>query len=95
VSDVYEAPAHPYTLGLMGASPSAHHARRDIQPIPGYPPDFARLPSGCVFHPRCPYARDRCRTEPPPLTQVAPGRLSACHFAEEVRSDATSGRADA
>jgi oligopeptide transport system ATP-binding protein len=84
VADVYTAPAHPYTLGLMEASPSARDGRARIRPIDGYPPDIAALPTGCAFHPRCPFAQDRCRTEEPALRTVAPGRDSACHFAEEV-----------
>ncbi|SFB33522.1 oligopeptide transport system ATP-binding protein [Amycolatopsis marina] len=84
VADVYPAPAHPYTVGLMAASPSARDGRREVLPIEGYPPDIATLPSGCVFHPRCPFARERCRVEEPALREVAPGRSSACHYAEEV-----------
>ncbi|PRX47169.1 oligopeptide transport system ATP-binding protein [Prauserella shujinwangii] len=86
VADLYTVPAHPYTLGLMAASPSARDAGRRPQPIDGYPPDGAALPTGCAFHPRCPFARQRCRTEDPELRTVAPGRTSACHFAEEVLS---------
>lgn len=90
VADIYSAPAHPYTLGLMEASPSTHPDSRDIRPIEGYPPDISALPSGCTFHPRCPFARQRCRTEEPELRQIAPGRASACHYAEEVLSHATA-----
>jgi oligopeptide transport system ATP-binding protein len=55
-----------------------------LQPIAGAPPDLARLPNGCAFHPRCPLARERCYHEDPPLREVSPGHLSACHFAEEL-----------
>ncbi|PXY22127.1 ABC transporter ATP-binding protein [Prauserella muralis] len=96
VADVYPAPAHPYTLGLLAASPSARDGDRRVRPIEGYPPDIAALPGGCAFHPRCPFARQRCRTEEPPLREVAPGRSSACHYAEEVVSrGATVGHAGA
>jgi oligopeptide/dipeptide ABC transporter ATP-binding protein len=88
VAEVYSAPAHPYTLGLLAASPSARAGRREIRPIDGNPPDLASLPSGCAFHPRCPFARQRCRTETPPLRRLPSGRASACHFAEEVLSRA-------
>ena len=52
--------------------------------LPGEPPDATRPPPGCLFHPRCPLAVDRCRTEVPPLRTVGPGHLAACHRAEEV-----------
>ncbi|OLF14138.1 methionine ABC transporter ATP-binding protein [Actinophytocola xinjiangensis] len=84
VAEVYGTPAHPYTLGLMAASPSARTGRRGIRPIDGNPPDLTALPSGCAFHPRCPFARERCRTETPALRPLPSGRTSACHFAEEV-----------
>jgi oligopeptide/dipeptide ABC transporter ATP-binding protein len=84
VPEVYAAPAHPYTLGLMAASPSARTGDRQIRPIDGNPPDLTALPRGCAFHPRCPFARDRCRTETPALRPLPSGRSSACHFAEEV-----------
>lgn len=89
IPEVYRAPAHPYTSGLMAATPSTGQGKQ-IRPIEGQPPDPADLPSGCVFHPRCPFARERCRKEEPLLRQVAPGRTSACHFAEEVLSRGTA-----
>ncbi|ACU96367.1 ABC transporter ATP-binding protein [Saccharomonospora viridis] len=84
VAELYSNPSHPYTKGLLAASPSARDTGRQIQPIDGYPPDITAMPSGCAFHPRCPFARERCRTDEPELRIVAPGRTSACHFAEEV-----------
>ncbi|MER6086148.1 oligopeptide/dipeptide ABC transporter ATP-binding protein, partial [Streptomyces sp. NPDC001833] len=51
---------------------------------PGAPATPANRPAGCAFHPRCPLARARCRAERPEVREVAPGRFSACHFAEEV-----------
>jgi oligopeptide transport system ATP-binding protein len=57
-----------------------------LEPIAGSPPDLMRIPAGCPFHPRCPHAQDRCRTEIPALTRL-PGdeyRVSACHFVEEI-----------
>ena len=81
-------PAHPYTQALRSAVPEVDIAARSARVIlPGEPPDAARPPAGCVFHPRCPIAIDRCRTEVPPLRSAAPGspdRLVACHRAEEV-----------
>jgi oligopeptide transport system ATP-binding protein len=84
IAEVYATPAHPYTLGLMAASPSARDGKREVRPIDGNPPDLTALPSGCAFHPRCPFARERCRTESPALRPLLSGRASACHFAEEV-----------
>jgi oligopeptide transport system ATP-binding protein len=82
IREVYERPAHPYTAGLMASLPGDQER---LTPIPGAPPNLAALPSGCPFHPRCPYAVDRCRDEPPPLRPVpGAGRAAACHRAEEV-----------
>jgi oligopeptide transport system ATP-binding protein len=86
IGEVYSGPAHPYTLGLMAASPSARDGTRELRPIDGNPPDPTALPEGCAFHPRCPFARERCRTETPALRLLPSGRASACHFAEEVLS---------
>jgi oligopeptide/dipeptide ABC transporter ATP-binding protein len=78
-------PAHPYTRALRAAVPELGAARRTARfTLPGEPPDAARPPPGCVFHPRCPLAVDRCRAEVPVLRPVGPGRLAACHRAEEV-----------
>jgi peptide/nickel transport system ATP-binding protein len=78
-------PAHPYTRALRAAVPELGAARRTARfTLPGEPPDAARPPPGCVFHPRCPLAVDRCRAEVPMLRPVEPGRLAACHRAEEV-----------
>jgi oligopeptide/dipeptide ABC transporter ATP-binding protein len=81
------APAHPYTQALRSAVPeiSADRRRQRIV-LPGDPPDATKPPPGCVFHPRCPLAIERCRTDVPALTAIRPGRLVACHRAEEVLS---------
>jgi len=79
------APAHPYTQALRSAVPEVEVAgRRSRIVLPGDPPSAESPPAGCVFHPRCPLAIDRCRTEIPRLRDVAPGRRSSCHRAEEV-----------
>ncbi len=78
-------PAHPYTRALRSAVPELGDGTRPARLIlPGEPPDATRPPPGCVFHPRCPLAVDRCRTEVPPLRPVGPDRMAACHRAEEV-----------
>lgn len=84
-------PAHPYTVALRSAVPEIDLAsRRPRVILPGTPPDASNPPPGCPFHPRCPLAIDRCRTEPPPLREIAPSREVACHRAEEVLAAAGS-----
>ena len=79
------SPAHPYTRALRSAVPEVDVAgRRTRVVLPGDPPDAANPPSGCVFHPRCPLAVTRCRTERPVLRNLGPGRQVACHRAEDV-----------
>jgi len=86
--EVLARPAHPYTHALRSAVPELDLAsRRQRVVVSGPPPDPADPPPGCVFHPRCPLAADVCRTDVPPLREVAPGRLAACHFAEEVLAE--------
>jgi oligopeptide transport system ATP-binding protein len=87
VRELYKRPAHPYTEGLLRSVPRVDQKGRDLTPIGGSPPNLLRIPSGCPFHPRCPYARELCSAEVPPLREVDPGQWSACHFAEEVRGD--------
>jgi len=83
-SSLFRAPRHPYTLGLLSSFPPLHGARRQMTGIPGSPPDLRALPRGCVFHPRCGYAMDRCRTQEPPLLPLRGqgGRLAACWLQE-------------
>jgi len=68
---MYYRPHHPYTKGLIESIPSAEGERGRLKPIQGQPPSLIRLPSGCSFHPRCPYVMDQCVTDIPPLRQVA------------------------
>ena len=84
-SEILARPAHPYTVALRSAVPEVDlSARRTRIVLPGTPPNPADPPPGCRFHPRCPIAIDRCRTEVPLLREVVPGRTVACHRAEEV-----------
>ncbi|MFJ5073147.1 ABC transporter ATP-binding protein [Streptomyces sp. NPDC088553] len=86
---VYAAPAHPYTRALLSAvplpDPAAERSRERITLL-GDPPSPAAPPPGCTFHPRCPKAREICRTEAPSLRTLVPGeaREVACHFPEGV-----------
>jgi oligopeptide transport system ATP-binding protein len=84
VFELYRAPAHPYTKGLLESIPRLDQKGQQLAAIGGLPPNLMRIPPGCEFNPRCRYAQDVCRTDRPALREVAPGRESACHFAEEV-----------
>ncbi|GGR55470.1 MULTISPECIES: ABC transporter ATP-binding protein [Streptomyces] len=83
VRDLYRAPAHPYTRGLLDSVPRLDRKGRELYAIKGMPPNLMRVPPGCSFHPRCPMAQDVCRTDEPPLYEVPGGRASACHFWRE------------
>ncbi|WP_225827282.1 ABC transporter ATP-binding protein [Streptomyces naphthomycinicus] len=83
VHDIYRAPAHPYTRGLLDSVPRLDLKGRQLSAIRGLPPNLVRIPPGCSFHPRCPLAQDVCRTDEPPLYEVSDGRGSACHFWRE------------
>ncbi|HEY3686821.1 MAG TPA: ABC transporter ATP-binding protein [Streptosporangiaceae bacterium] len=84
VRTIFDRPRHPYTRGLLESLPRLDGDAAELPAIPGTPPGMADPPDGCPFHPRCPMARDRCRTERPPLRDVAAGHASACHFHEEL-----------
>lgn len=82
---LYGRPLHPYTEALLAAVPKADPALRDQTSAPrGEIADPANPPSGCAFHPRCPYAEGRCRTELPILQEIAPAHWSACHRSAEL-----------
>lgn len=81
---LFEAPYHPYTRGLLQSITTLDSDRGSrLFSIEGSIPSLAELPSGCRFHPRCPYATDRCLRDRPPLMHVN-GRQSACWYAEEL-----------
>ncbi len=83
--ELYNAPRHPYTAALMAAvpEPDPRHRAGDVE-LRGEVPSPANPPSGCYFHPRCPYAIDVCRTETPALREISQGHLVSCHRAEEL-----------
>jgi oligopeptide transport system ATP-binding protein len=102
VDEVFSDPSHPYTEGLMASVPAVEDKGKRLQPIVGTPPDLARIPSGCSFHPRCPRRvfeeappGRNCRDDVPLLLPVgSAGRASACHYREEVlRARSTATRA--
>jgi peptide/nickel transport system permease protein len=67
---VFDSPSHPYSRGLLDAFPSIHGERVELTGIPGSPPDLARPPGGCRFHPRCPVAEEQCKDVKPDLYQI-------------------------
>ncbi len=89
VRPVFKRPIHPYTKGLIGSVPSVmkvkemKEKKKRLFSIPGAPPTLLEPPKGCPFADRCPYAKEICKKELPPLREVD-GRLVRCHFAEEL-----------
>jgi len=79
---------HPYTRGLLASVPRFEGGGGELVAIPGSPPDPARIPQGCAFHPRCPLAEELCRTTVPELRVLGEGHRAACHFADEVSTGA-------
>lgn len=78
VDDIFYRPRHPYTMGLIRAVPTVTGGFEELASIPGSPPDLINLPSGCPFHPRCPFVTSKCKSEEPPLIQVNASQASAC-----------------
>ena len=84
--DLFQAPANPYTVGLLKSTPDLADESGELYQIPGSPPDLANLPPGCPFVDRCKRSEAICRMEFPPFVNVGPGHRSLCHFAEEVHT---------
>ena len=82
---IFERPLHPYTRGLMNAFPSVRGPRRELAGIPGSPPDLARPPSGCRFHPRCPEVMPECLTREPELYPVGDAEVRCLLYAEQAK----------
>ncbi|MFG2990140.1 ABC transporter ATP-binding protein [Streptomyces sp. NPDC048257] len=86
VHEIYKAPAHPYTRGLLDSIPRLDQKGEELYAIKGLPPNLLAIPPGCAFNPRCPMAQAVCRTDVPPLYRVTESpveRTSACHFWKE------------
>ena len=83
LEDVYDHVCHPYTEGLFDSIPRLDVKTESLKPIKGLMPDPSNLPEGCKFHPRCPYATERCARENPGHFEVSPGHLVKCHRFEE------------
>jgi peptide/nickel transport system ATP-binding protein len=87
-AELFREPNHPYTRALLANVPRLEGKRHRFEAIKGEIPSPLDPPSGCHFHPRCPFAFARCRIERPALAEIAPGRWSACHL-----NDGTAGGA--
>ncbi|MET1414784.1 ABC transporter ATP-binding protein [Roseibium sp. HPY-6] len=81
VQAIFDDPQHPYTIGLMSSLPSLGQRQSRLTTISGMVPTIDKMPGGCRFAPRCPFAADRCETEAPSLTTMSQTHLAACHLA--------------
>jgi peptide/nickel transport system ATP-binding protein len=88
-AQVFKRPLHPYTFGLMSAFPSIVGPKRELATLPGEPPDLLHPPSGCRFHPRCPFATEQCRREVPEFRDMGGGHFVACDHPMEESLDAS------
>ncbi|MCK4543212.1 MAG: ABC transporter ATP-binding protein, partial [Spirochaetales bacterium] len=79
VKELFKNPLHPYTKGLLNSVPKADQVEK-LQTIPGTVPNLITPPSGCRFHPRCPFIMDICRNEKPETIEMAEGHTVACHL---------------
>ena len=75
---LFAEPQHPYTVGLLGSIPRLHLEQSRLAAIEGFVPDAAAFPKGCRFHPRCPFAVEKCRTDSPPLIPIQGNHFAAC-----------------
>jgi oligopeptide/dipeptide ABC transporter ATP-binding protein len=92
VDEVFADPRHPYILGLLNSLPRLDESGEErLTPIRGTPPSLLHPPSGCAFHPRCPFAREICTEVVPALRLIEGTQLSACHFAEELETAEVRG----
>ena len=83
--ELFESPKHPYTAALMSSVPKPHPSQRSKRYVlEGEVANPANPPTGCYFHPRCPFATDQCKVEVPPLVKSKDGRYVSCHRADEI-----------
>jgi oligopeptide/dipeptide ABC transporter ATP-binding protein len=87
VDEVFRAPRHPYTLGLLRSVPDFDSVQDSLSAIQGAPPDLVMPPPGCRFHPRCPFAQDDCVSGEFPLRPLSAGRATACIHSEACAAD--------
>jgi peptide/nickel transport system ATP-binding protein len=93
VVEIFERPRHPYTIGLLQSIPGLEGERGgELYTIKGSIPPLSKVPSGCRFHPRCPYTMDVCRTNEPPLRESVSGHKSACWLDDTGQDDPRPGK---
>ena len=92
VRDIFSEPLHPYTQLLIARLPSLEEKGK-FQGIAGLPPSLLDRPTGCSFHPRCPFAMPRCSVEDPRLQEARPGRWVACHLYDAATTEANGAKA--
>jgi oligopeptide transport system ATP-binding protein len=93
VDRLFACPRHPYTLGLLQSIPRLDEKRAErLHPIQGQPPDLIRLPSGCAFHPRCPFKIEKCLEEVPPLFTSPEGTRYACYVDVTAAREAAAAK---
>jgi peptide/nickel transport system ATP-binding protein len=80
IQDIMDRPSHPYTQGLLRSTVHGGDRDRDLEPIPGAPPDLADLPPGCCFAPRCHLRQPACDSAVPPLAERGAGHGARCIF---------------
>jgi peptide/nickel transport system ATP-binding protein len=88
VNELFAKPLHPYTQGLMRAIPIVGRPLERLETIQGSVPDLIHPPSGCRFHPRCPFVFEKCRVEKPQLLDAGEEHKVACHLYGEKNHDA-------
>jgi len=87
VNELFYDPRHPYTFGLLHSTTHVEHTGERLAPVKGLPPSLENLPSGCAFHPRCPYRFEPCDQKRPELTTREHGRLAACFYEGEMERE--------
>ena len=92
VLELFERPRHPYTAGLLRSRPRLDVAHGRLVPIEGSVPDALHQPPGCAFHPRCPYAQERCKREEPPLVSQGTQRFACWVTSAQPALDLLEGR---
>ena len=84
---IFNNPKHPYTEALLSAVPKPNPRLRNSENrilLKGEVADPSNPPSGCYFHPRCPYSQEKCKTDEPKLLELGNGQIVSCHFSEEL-----------
>ena len=83
LEDIFNHTSHPYTEGLFGSLPNIEDRTAELKPIPGLMPDPTNLPGGCVFHPRCKYCKEICKSRVPVTTRLSDTHIVSCLAYEE------------